>query len=505
MPGMVKASPMAMPKAAPMPMPGPVMGGMAAPMPPPKPALNSAGLPKPAFAMPNGGRPVTGFNPRGVPGLAGAPAPRSAAGLPGQPAGVQSLVSQSSNGRLRGPGLPSIPPKPIAPLAPGQTGATGGALTGSSMAPNSSGLSNPAAGSGATGSTTGALTMGASAAATLGPVTLNTQPAPMSPGAVPGAITNWAMPRSAPATFVNPLTGHANSTAPTATLNPQAPSKPGALPGAMDQLPKGVLGGDGAKGGSAGAANPSANGNDLDAFYKQLLGDDATQWADEQGLLQKQMHGFDRQADIINARSGRSIAGGYASLAGGAVGKGMDAYRQAANDHMANRRQLQLNYLQQKLTDNRWQTERQDKLNSQAQDRDMQTQQMIVDAADQMGLTPDQIKSLYSDMLSKNGTTGNATLDSFLKSAPPDPNAPNQPHSYKSLDNGDETYTDDNGQVTTIQKSQIDDATNTLADELGVSGSDKQALRDWVAEYLARSQGAPGPGTILNEYHKQFG
>jgi hypothetical protein len=89
--------------------------------------------------------------------------------------------------------------------------------------------------------------------------------------------------------------------------------------------------------------------------FDKALADDEASWKDEQARLQNQMGAFGREADIMNARMGRSIGGGYASLAGAAMGKGMDAYGRAAQAHTTDRNKLQAAYLDKQLQEKRYQ------------------------------------------------------------------------------------------------------------------------------------------------------
>lgn len=85
------------------------------------------------------------------------------------------------------------------------------------------------------------------------------------------------------------------------------------------------------------------------AEYEGIMADDEKSWQDQQGVLQGEMAGFQREADSINARMGGSIAGGYAGLAGAALGEGMRAYNNAAQDYANRRRATQLAWLDKKV------------------------------------------------------------------------------------------------------------------------------------------------------------
>lgn len=117
-----------------------------------------------------------------------------------------------------------------------------------------------------------------------------------------------------------------------------------------------------------GGTDGSSTMSDIDKFYQDLLGADAADWEKKQGLLREDMGAFGREADIMNARMGGGVmGGGYASLAGAALGKGMRAFSEAELAHNDRRRELQLAWLDKQLAerqrqeDRRWEMEDQDK------------------------------------------------------------------------------------------------------------------------------------------------
>lgn len=139
--------------------------------------------------------------------------------------------------------------------------------------------------------------------------------------------------------------------------------------------------------------------DDMNAFYQQLLNDDASSWQQEQGQLQNQMGAFGREADVMNARMGRSMGGGYASLAGGALGKGMQAYNQASQAHGDRRRQLQLAWLDKQLQEKQRQEERGWQQDDQNKDQEMQLMQMLANM-DPGKMSPELLQAFASGDMS---------------------------------------------------------------------------------------------------------
>jgi hypothetical protein len=90
---------------------------------------------------------------------------------------------------------------------------------------------------------------------------------------------------------------------------------------------------------------------EIEKFYQDMLGQQDTAWQGQQQALQGEMAAFGREADSLNARMGGSIAGGYAGLAGSALGSGMKAYSEAANDYQQQRSDTMMKWMDQKLQD----------------------------------------------------------------------------------------------------------------------------------------------------------
>jgi hypothetical protein len=115
-----------------------------------------------------------------------------------------------------------------------------------------------------------------------------------------------------------------------------------------------------------GPAFPNTAQGKIDSFYSNFENSLKEQWDKQQGVLQGQMSGFQREADSLNARMGGSIAGGYSSLAGSGLNKGMNAFNDAAKDHndllMANSRDKfnATTRLDERLQEHEWDQESRD-------------------------------------------------------------------------------------------------------------------------------------------------
>lgn len=95
-----------------------------------------------------------------------------------------------------------------------------------------------------------------------------------------------------------------------------------------------------------GNLDPTA---DIDKLYNDLTAQHEKDWGTQEGMLQKQQGAFMRQADITNARMGRGLGGGYASLAGAALGKSTEALANAKLQHDRAGREMQLAWLDRSL------------------------------------------------------------------------------------------------------------------------------------------------------------
>jgi len=134
-------------------------------------------------------------------------------------------------------------------------------------------------------------------------------------------------------------------------------------------------------------ANSKRNsGQGPDALYKDLLAQDDAAWGEKQKGLQDQMGLFQRQAQNLNARTGGTIAGGYASMTGAALGKGMQAYNQGAQEHGDRRRQLMLAWLDKKMQGKNRAEERSWQLSDMAS---QQAHEIDLERMRNMGTTPD--------------------------------------------------------------------------------------------------------------------
>lgn len=154
-------------------------------------------------------------------------------------------------------------------------------------------------------------------------------------------------------------------------------------------------------------SQPSSGMSEIDQMYQDMLGDDAKDWERQQALVQGQMGAFGREADIMNARmNGGMMGGGYAGLAGAAMGKGVNAMEQADLTHRDRRREMQLAWMDKKLDESKRQEERGWQKEDNASADDMDYMRMVLGMLDSgMKLTPEQM-----DMF-MNGNGKNAVSD----------------------------------------------------------------------------------------------
>ncbi len=186
-----------------------------------------------------------------------------------------------------------------------------------------------AGGAPASNQTTGAL---AQQLAAVGGATGGAGPLPLAGPTTPAAGPTYGQRTDNPAPGAVDPSGKPLTT-------PGAPGglKPTDIPptNALDITQKNVLG-SGGSGDGAGKVPPPPLSQEEQLYQDQMSGLDK-QWGQQQSTLQNEMAGFRRQADSLNARMGGSIAGGYAGLAGSALGQGMDSYNKAANDYQSKR------------------------------------------------------------------------------------------------------------------------------------------------------------------------
>ena len=85
----------------------------------------------------------------------------------------------------------------------------------------------------------------------------------------------------------------------------------------------------------------SQNITDITKLYDDMLKQEAGAWGQQQGLLQQQSNNLMRGAALTNARMGRSMGGGFASLQGSALGQGMNEMTKAGLAYDERRRGLE--------------------------------------------------------------------------------------------------------------------------------------------------------------------
>lgn len=76
-------------------------------------------------------------------------------------------------------------------------------------------------------------------------------------------------------------------------------------------------------------STPYDTRNNINAFYDQQLGAQEESWKGQEQLLQGQQNQRLREADVINARMGRGIGGGYANIQAAANAAGMNEMQKA--------------------------------------------------------------------------------------------------------------------------------------------------------------------------------
>jgi hypothetical protein len=98
--------------------------------------------------------------------------------------------------------------------------------------------------------------------------------------------------------------------------------------------------------------------NEMIVFYEALLKEHDKGWGDTQKMLQGQMAAGQRRADILNARLGRSVAGGYSSLQGGAMIGGMQEMGKAKLQSDEQRRGILLDWMEKNIEEKHRKEER---------------------------------------------------------------------------------------------------------------------------------------------------
>jgi hypothetical protein len=212
----------------------------------------------------------------------------------------------------------------------------------------------------------------------------------------------------------------------------QTPLKPGQIPGL--------------NGAGQGATPPPATqGEDqsssvmdeMEGYYQDLLGEDAADWEKKQEALRGEMAGYGRQADLLNSRMGHSsVSGGYASLSGAALGKGMEAFNEAEMAHSERRRQLQLEYMGKKIEEARRQEERGWQQEDQADDQWMQA----IEWALTNDMAPGDVEEFMSAL--DGGASPQEAMEALADGKKGDPNTGGV---TRSADGNSYTYTSPDG------------------------------------------------------------
>lgn len=182
-----------------------------------------------------------------------------------------------------------------------------------------------------------------------------------SPSGQQSGVVSGTTPGSTPGTGLGAIGGTTGSQ----VFNPSS-QVGGSVPG-QQQLGAGTVGNPmGATGGNLGAnsgqmlqglgkipgppsstpAGPTSYDNsqnitDITKLYDDMLKAESGAWGQQQGLLQQQSNNLMRGAALTNARMGRSMGGGFASLQGSALGQGMNEMTKASLAYDERRRGLE--------------------------------------------------------------------------------------------------------------------------------------------------------------------
>lgn len=117
-------------------------------------------------------------------------------------------------------------------------------------------------------------------------------------------------------------------------------------------------GGDTTPGPSPAAPPPNTHIDDINSLYNNMLTAEGDAWKQQQGLLQQQSNNLMRGAALTNARMGRGMGGGFASLQGSALGQGMNEMTKAGLAYDERRRGLEREQFDKVLDEKHRQEER---------------------------------------------------------------------------------------------------------------------------------------------------
>lgn len=127
-------------------------------------------------------------------------------------------------------------------------------------------------------------------------------------------------------------------------------------------------------------AAPPSGEDSINTFYDSLTKQQDADWDKQQGMLQGQMAGFQREADSLNARMGGSIAGGYAGLAGSGLTRGMDEFNKASLAYNQLRQATQRDQFNALTDERQRQEEHTWDEEARTEDREQQFIQMLIDS-----------------------------------------------------------------------------------------------------------------------------
>jgi hypothetical protein len=258
--------------------------------------------------------------------------------------------------------------------------------------------------------------------------------------------------------------------------------------------------------GNPGAAAP-ANGvgadpySEIDKLFQDVLSQHEKSWSDTQAQLGKQQQNLMRRAELYNARMGRGLGGGFASLQGAALGEGADALARAKLQHDRAGNELLLGRIDS-LTNR---AERGEERDWQVEDRDLgwqrDTAMQVFEAIRNNEMSEEDAQKILQAM----GITDPEILAQLGEYGAS--HAPVSAAEYGSSEaDGSAFVKDENGNVTSLKRAAINDKLASLIDR-GVQITPE--LYSAFVHYLLRAQqangGLPGNETIWNWYIENYG
>lgn len=292
-------------------------------------------------------------------------------------------------------------------------------------------------------------------------------------------------------------------------------SAPSSQPQPGQQAPSGQTAPSGQQAPAPGQSAPSSQGApppaptqspypDPNQLYADFMKGDEQSWQQRQGQLQNQMGGMQRRAAINSVRAGMSFGGGGAnSLAGAAMGRGVQAFNEAELAHRDRKNNFLLGWI-----------DRQDK------DRRRQEEESWVSRRVQ----DDQAFELFKLGITSGGQTPSPEVTKILTSGKPWPEIQKDIAAWEASKSdgggGDDpapavdlqvkatpmgspdisTVSGPNGtySLTWQQKQDFLDALNRAAGAKLSPAQQQAALEEELRSMYWNGGGGAGPGTIIN-------